>query len=412
MKTVMILGAAAGQLPFINICKSRGYKVIVVSPEGDYPGFRIADEVVYADTTDKEYILQKASDYKIDAILTDQTDVSVPTVAYVSEKLNLNSIGYEKALDFSDKFRMRKAAKQCGVHVPEFYKACSRKEARELINGMNLPVIVKPTRSSGSRGVRKIDDKMNIDAAIDAAFFESKSGEIIIEQFIVGKEYLADGFVLDYNFINTDVGEKEYFDLDNKFVSKMCIFTSAGAELTDVEKKVLDTNKQLVEGMCLKYGITHAEYIYSEKDHEVYLVEVAARGGGVFLSSDITPRASGINTNELLIDYVVEGKKKNLKRIVLDNKVAAWRCFTLKEGYINSIEGVDKASSIPGVFGVKVEDLYVGKHMEAIKDDKGKYGPVLVEGKNKTDCYDVMGKVMDVLHVTTIDGNVVSQMIW
>ncbi len=125
MKNVMILGAAAGQIPFIKICKSKGYNVIAVSPNGNYPGFDIADEIVYVDTSDKETILKKAIEMQIDAIMTDQTDVAVPSVAYVSEKMNLRSIGYHKAMIFTDKYSMRVEAQRNGIYVPVFYKANS-----------------------------------------------------------------------------------------------------------------------------------------------------------------------------------------------------------------------------------------------------------------------------------------------
>ena len=412
MKTVMILGAGFGQIPFIRICKSKGYRVIVVSPRGNYPGFDIADEFVYADTTDKEYILSIAKKKKIDAVLTDQTDVAVPTVAYIAEKTNLRGIGYEKALIFSDKYEMRVAAQKCGIHVPKYYKADSEEKAVEIINGMTLPVIIKPTRNSGSRGVRKISNGSMVRNAVKDAFNESRAKEVIIEEFIRGKEYLVDGFALDHNYINTDVGEKEYFDLEGKFISKMCMFSSAAGKLDDVEKKVLLENQKLVERIGLEFGITHAEYIYSSDDNEVYLVEIAARGGGVMLSSDLTPRASGINTNEILIDYVVEGKKVNIKELKLNTKVAAWRCFTLKPGKIQTIEGVEETLSIPGVFGVFLDELYMGKQVSEIQDDKGKYGPILIEGNTKEDCKRSIKQVERTLLVTTQNNNIISEMVW
>ncbi len=412
MKNVMILGAAAGQIPFIKICKSKGYNVIAVSPNGNYPGFDIADEIVYVDTSDKETILKKAIEMQIDAIMTDQTDVAVPSVAYVSEKMNLRSIGYHKAMIFTDKYSMRVEAQRNGIYVPVFYKANSESEAISIIETMNLPVVVKPTRNSGSRGVRKITEKSEIVDAVKDAFSESHISEIIIEKFIRGKEYLVNGFALNYRYINTDIGEKEYFDLKGKYISKMCIFTSAKGELDDVEKKVLCVNQKLVEGIGLPFGITHAEYIYSYDDNEVYLVEIAARGGGVFLSSDLTPRACGINTNELLIDYVVDGKTVNVKELEFDNRVTAWRCFSFKEGLIHSIDGVEETRQIPGVFNVCIDDLYIGKRIEEIKDDKGKYGPILIEASSKKACIEAMKRAEKTLSIRTENNSIISEMVW
>jgi len=49
MGKVMVLGAGRGQLPIINLFHYYGQKVLVVSPNGDYPGFKVADDVIYED---------------------------------------------------------------------------------------------------------------------------------------------------------------------------------------------------------------------------------------------------------------------------------------------------------------------------------------------------------------------------
>lgn len=408
----MVLGAAEGQMPFMKICKDKGYYVIAVSPQGDYPGFEIADEIVYANTADKDTVFKYASKLGIDAITTDQTDVAVPTVAFVSEKMRLKTIGYHKAMIFSDKYSMRVEAQRCGIHVPKFYKANSETEAIGIIETMKLPIVVKPTRNSGSRGVRKITEAEEITEAVKDAFEESRINEIIIESFISGKEYLVDGFALDGKFINTDIGEKEYFDLKGKYVSKMCIFTSAKANISDVERKVLKENEKLIKRIGLPFGITHAEWIYSYEDNKVYLVEIAARGGGVFLSSDLTPCACGIHTNELLIDYLVEGIVTDINNLPFKKNVAAWRCFTLKPGIIDTIDGVEKTMEIPGVFKVCLSDLFVGKKVDEIKDDKGKYGPILVSASTKEKCRAIIKEAEKTLCITTKNGDNILGMVW
>ena len=89
-------------------------KTVVVSRKGKYPGFDLADQVYYYDTQDKENILKAACIEEICAITTDQTDVSVATVAYVADKLKLRGIGQEIAKKFTNKYEMRKAARDAG----------------------------------------------------------------------------------------------------------------------------------------------------------------------------------------------------------------------------------------------------------------------------------------------------------
>lgn len=414
MKKVIIVGAGSGQIPMIKLCKKKNAFVIVIGPKGDYPGFALADKIYYKDTRDKESILEIAEKEDIDAIFTDQTDVAVPTVAYVAEQLGLKGIGYDTSLKFTDKYIMRKAANEIGVCVPKFDLIKSEDEAIEKSKNMMFPIIMKPTNSCGSRGICKIFrfDEEEIRNAFKRSSSFSSNHETIMEEFIEGKEYIADGFALDHKYINLDLGIKEYFAKEDTYISKMCMFSSADLIEDEKEKKVLAANKKLVEGLGLEFGITHGEYIYCPKDGNVYLVEIAARGGGVYLSSHLTPAASGVNTNEMLVNFLLNDTIVDLSDIRLDKKVAAWRCFELEEGEIISIANVEQLSRIEGVDKVCLDDLYVGKHVEKLTDDTKKHGPVLVSGKDREACFEILRKVENTLKIMVSNGEHTSGIIW
>lgn len=412
MKKVMILGANNGQIPFMNICKKMGAEVITISIKGDYPGFKVADRYYYCDICDKEKVLDIARREKIDAILTDQTDVSVPTVAYVAEKLGIKGIGYDVAVKFSDKYLMRQEARKAGIGVPEFFQAASYEEVEEQITPLKFPIMVKPTQSSGSRGVHKVCDIQALKNAVEDALLYSGNDKVIVEEFIEGREYIVDGLAINYQYINTDLGIKEYFDIPNMYISKMCMFSSANMIEDKKEKMLLEANKKLVETMGLKFGITHGEYIYSDKDQKVYLVEIAARGGGVYLSSDLTPLASGINVNEVLIDYVLNDTDYELNKLKFEKNVSAWICFELAPGKVTNIRGVEETKLIPGVYKVCVDNLYIGKDIEELINDTRKQGPVLVCAESREECFAVLDKVKETLQIETIGQNGVEGIQW
>lgn len=412
MKKIMILGAASGQLPFINICREKGACVIVASPNGDYPGIGMADQFYDCDTRDKEKILEIAEREKIDAITTDQTDVSVPSVAYVAEKMGLKGIGYEKSLLFTDKYKMRCAAKQIGINVPEFRSAQSLDEAEQCVKDMTFPVMIKPTNSSGSRGVYRADNIEELKNHYENSVRFSSTGTVIIEEYIAGKEYLADGFAMDGKYINLDVGIKQYFDKEGMYISKMCMFSSAELASDSVEHQVLETNKRLIEGLGLEFGITHGEYIYSPKKNKVYLVEIAARGGGVYLSSDLTPEASGIDTNTLLLEYLLEDKTVDVDKLKLKKRVSAWRCFALREGIVKQIKNQVLVQSMRGVDKVCLEHVKEGTFVHDLSDDTTKYGPILVSGDSREKCFEILKKVEETLEIITENDGRLSSIIW
>lgn len=403
MKKIIILGAGQGQIPFIKICKEKKCYVIVIGRKERAPGFELADKVYYIDIKEKELILDIAKKEKVDAVLSDQSDYAVPTIAYVSEKMGLKSIGYDRALNYTDKYRMRVHARLGGINVPRFFKAGEIGILREGAKKLRYPLMMKPLDSAGSRGIRKIVSEEGLAEAFCDSSSHSTTGEVIVEEYICGKEYIVDGFGIEDQYINLDIGEKEYFDKRDTYISKMCMFTSVDMVTDENEKKVLDANKRLVSYLGLPYGITHAEYILEDVTNKVYLVEIAARGGGIYLSSDLTPRATGIPTNEFLIEYILNGENKDFRSFKLERKVTAWMCFELVPGSVTKISGISRTCEIQGVFKVCLDNLYVGKEILPLINDLGKFGPILIEADSREKCCEIMSEVKSTLKIETTD---------
>lgn len=304
------------------------------------------------------------------------------------------------------------SAQRVGIHVPQFARAESFRQAVEQIHLIGMPAIIKPCDSSGSRGVHRIDRIEQLAEYFEDSIRFSGTHTVIIEAFIQGQEYLVDGFALDGKYRNLDLGIKEYFDQEGTYISKMCIFSSASLIDHPVENQVLHTNKMLIEGLGLKFGITHGEYIYSRTDGRVYLVEIAARGGGVYLSSDLTPKACGVHTNEILLDYLLDGSIIDLDSLLLERKVSAWRCFACKEGVVKYIRNLDQTRKIEGVDRVCLDGLKEGLYVKGLTDDTTKYGPVLVSANSRDECRRILKRVESTLEIATEDQGRIFPMIW
>ena len=95
MKHLLVIGAGINQLPIIKAAKSIGCYVYVVTIPGDYPGIEVADEWINKDIFDKDGIVELFKDglKPIDGVVSDQSDMAAPIVAYVAEKLGLPTWG-------------------------------------------------------------------------------------------------------------------------------------------------------------------------------------------------------------------------------------------------------------------------------------------------------------------------------
>jgi carbamoyl-phosphate synthase large subunit len=374
-----------------------GYETITVSIGGDYPGLSVADKYYEIDVRDKESILEIAKREAICGIFTDQTDLPVPTVAYIAEQMGLQGIGYDCALRFTNKYEMRKFCEKINVPVPKYFQASSLKDAGEHTRQLGYPLIVKPVDSQGSRGVAKVNHAGELEKKYRDAISYSACGRVILEEFFSGSEVVVQGFAHDYDFINLVIGDRVYFDLPDMFIPKQTLFPSALKE--GLRQKVLELNDRLIRQFAPKFGITHSEFIVQEKTGEIRLMETAVRGGGVFISSDLVPLACDVNVNELLIRLASGRKGIHIERGKLGQKASGYVCFTLPEGVIREVSGIDELVTLPGVHAAYLDDLVVGRRTRQMKDKTMRRGPILVAGADRAALQETINRIQQALLV-------------
>lgn len=206
------------------------------------------------------------------------------------------------------------------------------------------------------------------------------------------------------------VGHRDYFQIENTFIPNATVFVDAKSAKSNLEERLKNTNKRLVEGFGLNFGITHGEYIYSLEEDKIYLVEIAARGGGVFISSDLIPAACGINADDLLVRDVLG--IQNEEKFHIRRGSSAYFCYLVPEGEVVALENTDKIDGMPGVIRAFFDNIELGMKSGSITDKSSRKGPILVHGMNKQDCYDAIDKVKAVLNIKIKTEEGVKDIIW
>ena len=354
-KTVMILGANVLQMPLIERANERGFNTVVVSPATSEPGHKIATFSEKCDVVDEAGVLNLARKYHIDGIITDQTDLPVRTISYVANELGLPGNDYSVACTFTDKFLMREMCKKLGFKTLQ-YKLCqSLDEVIDFFESVGKDIILKPVDNQGSKGVYKISSKEDIFARYGESIQYSRSNRVLAEEFVIGREFLVEGICFNYEYKNLCCGDTLYFDIPDVFAARRREFPSiASAELV---QKVLEMNAKIATGFGLKQGITHGEYIIDGND--VILPEIAARGGGVFISSDLISLQTGFCTEDYLLDIAL-GQATGFPAIKKQNQCCCYISFFLPEGTISGIEGIEEIKALPYTYHNNLNSLSVG----------------------------------------------------
>src|ERR1039458_231732 len=279
-KTVHVLGGGQWQVPTIRLAKSLGYRVLVTDIYRDRPGYALADEHAVMDIADREGTLRIAAQHHIDGIACDTTDVGVPTMAYVAERLGLPGIGYETALNFTNKHRMREITSRAGVPNPPFRLVRRLDEARRALFDLGLPAVLKPIDNQASRGVHIIRacDQLEL-AYADAGQF-ARTGDLLVAGFLDGPAVTRERWSVSGGVFTVGISDKDHFPQRPEVANRL---TSPADFPPAILARIRQVNELVLRTLGMRTGVAHAEYMVVRG--EVYLVEIAARGaagGGGF----------------------------------------------------------------------------------------------------------------------------------
>lgn len=184
-KKILLLGGSAAQLIAIEKAKELGYYAVLCDYLPDNPGQYIADSFHLVSTTDKEAVLAVAKEEKIDGIVAYSSDPAAPTAAYVANAMNLPGMNYDVVRHFCEKQLFRDFLSKNGFNVPQSVKVTVPYDYNLIdISHLQFPLIVKPTDSSGSKGITVIESESKLKEALKYAQEYSRNKVLIIEEFI------------------------------------------------------------------------------------------------------------------------------------------------------------------------------------------------------------------------------------
>lgn len=396
MQRIMIVAGGEWQVPLIKKAKEMGAVVINSNLYKNSPGFRYADYCEVADVLDKEANLRIAKKYHIDAVLTDESDIAVPTTAYIAEKLGIPGIGMAHARLFTNKYLMRRFCTGIAFPCPEFAYCQNAGQVRQFMKELGRKVILKPLDAQSSRGVYILQKESDAEKYFEQSVQYSQSARAIVaERYIDGVEFTVDGMIVNGQHHCLAVSEKKHFSYNRSIASELYF----AHENPKYDYQMLcEMNDTLISRSGLSMGLTHAEYKY--ENGIFYLIEAAARGGGTRISSHIVPKITGIDTYGFLIrsalgekreqDCLIKGKYKS-RCVVL-------KFLELEAGVVELIKGEDEVRNHPNIMELRLE-FSVGDMVERAKDDRSRAGFYIAYGDTKEQLAEIMAWVDKTLRI-------------
>jgi biotin carboxylase len=253
----------------------------------------------------------------------------------------------------------------------------TRQDALGALRTIGRPCIVKPSRNSGSRGVTHIEERHNRSGfirAFDRALQESRDPSVVIEEYVEGPEFSVE--ILSWN------GKSTVIAVTDKVTTGTPHFVETGhSQPTRLAPSrndlVIDAALRGVDALGLDWTAAHAEVKMSERGP--LIIEIGARLGGDYITTELVPRSTGIDMVGGAIRLAL-GEPPDLQPVV-PPKAAAIRYLVPEAGTVESVCGVDEARAMPGVDIVCV-DVRPGDEVPEVTSSLTRGGHVIAKGHN------------------------------
>lgn len=409
-ETILIIGAGINQVPIIRTAKKLGYYVIAVSPDGDYPGLHIADEVFREDILNRDSIVEFARKKKINGVISDQSDIATPTVAYIAEQLGLPGFGYENALCFTNKTRMRDIYIRIGLPVAPNQQVGCLGEAIRAAQEIGYPIVIKPEDCYSSRGVFRVDSDKELTEKFNIPMSVSRSKKVLVEKYIAGPQYFSQGFVDDYKLNMFAFSDRYYFNIPDLFLPYTNAFPTKADD--SLKQRMADSFEKVIDYLKPRFGQVWGEWIYDEANDTLYMVEMAIRGAGAFVTTDVIPRAYGIDTQPYLIESAMGHGPVHFSTRGQTDRAAAFYCFLLPPGTVTFVEGLEQLEKIKGVVKTNLSPIHVGDIIEPWIDKTSRFGPIIVEGETRSELDAIRDRMIQTLDIRVMTLNGEKSIVW
>lgn len=393
----MVLAAGLLQIDVIEKAKSMGYYVLAVDGNPKAPGFNVADKAICADIVNEETMLKIARDEHVDGVIHPCSEVSMAVMGRINDELGLSGISREQAICATNKHLMRKAFEKGNAPSPKSILAQDAEDAwRRLQNEFDTDAILKPSRNSGSRGIAKVSrnmDKGDFIRAYDEALSESRDHSVLIEQFIEGPEFSIEMIVWQGDIHVLTVTDKKTTGAPH-FVELGHNQPSCFSD-TDVE-----TLKAAAVAGVRALGVNNCACHAEAKlmNGKAYLMEVGARLGGDFISTELTHLSTGIDMVAAAIDVAL-GVEPDLSAKE-EPKCVCIRYFCPKPGKLVSISNTEVLNN-PHVY---LWEIYPkeGDVIPAVTSSLCRSGHVIVTEKTPQKAIELAERLIEIVKFETV----------
>lgn len=205
-------------------------------------------------------------------------ELQVP-LALVRDRLGIDGMGAEAAINFRDKARMKRVLSEHGLPCARHAVAASDEDVTAFCRLVDFPVICKPRAGSGSRGTHRIDGPEQL-ASLLRAMPPTTEHPLYLEEFITGDEHSFDSVMLGGRLAWFSVNDYSPAPLEvvREPWIQWCVVTPRDVDAPEY-RAIRDVAGDALRALGLQSGFSHMEW-FRRPDETVVISEVGARPPG------------------------------------------------------------------------------------------------------------------------------------
>lgn len=309
----------------------------------------------------------------------------------VAEELGLAVNSTESVANLNDKLRMRRLLNTAGVSFVQFRVVDHWRDVASALDAFELPVVVKPSRLAGSRGVMLLHERAQLPAWAALLQSHGYDGPILIEEYLRGPEYSVES--LSSNGKHTIVG------ITRKVLGQPPWFVELGhvhpAPPPDESTRIGELVTRLLDLTGYRTGPAHTEIICTERGPRI--VESQARLGG-----DRIPKLVQLSTGvdmERGVFRALAGAPIPEPR---HDAVARIGYFSFPPGRITRVNGLDALRELDGIDEVSFP-FGVGDTLPEVTDWRSRHGYAIMSARTHDDVEKCWHRARSTLRVDVVE---------
>jgi biotin carboxylase len=302
---VIHVGAGPWQASAIRRVRELGYRTLAVDGDPKAVGFEFADDFIVANIGSIEDVKIAVRAYFAAnseaplAVVCTACEVGLLSAANLRQHFDLPGTRLDLARKLTNKGEQRRS--WMGLSSPRFTVLSGPVTQIEpaLSELRTERIIIKPIDSSGSRGITVVSRKNVRREHFDWALQHSGSNELIVEEFIHGREYTIESVRLNGKSYPILLTSKEKVSGTEATVANL--LKSCRVE-DDQAKAIHALVQHAQDALGYDNGVCHTEVI--EDTHGFFwLVETAGRGAGFGVSEHFIKYATGYDYFEASLRF-------------------------------------------------------------------------------------------------------------